>query len=168
MHLDHREMAFVHGCRCWVAPAIHLLLKDPVLCHFLVTKGLYSASNSVQSQLLKLVDQFLQHQKAVDLEPLLDALAEYSPWLSRRRADGKRKAIHEQLEWSEAAEYILHALVTPPDSTDDEVPFQTACLLCAHPPDALVVCSQLGQSCFWLHGDGHPRNPLHKIACRTS
>lgn len=93
----HREMAFAHACRCWVAPAIHILFRDPVLSEILVMKGLYSASNIVQSQLLQLVDQFLQNQTAVDLEPLLDALAEYSPWLSRRRADGKRKAIQQQL-----------------------------------------------------------------------
>lgn len=87
----------------------------------------------MQSQLLLLVEQFLQRSQAVDLEALLDALAlsfQDSSWilLSRLRADGQRKAKQTQLEWSEAAQFMLEALTSEPVSTyDDQVAFRTIC-----------------------------------------
>lgn len=58
----------VYLCRCWVAPAVHMLVKNPVLSDFLVEKLVHSASSEVQSQILVLMEKFLRHSEAVDLE----------------------------------------------------------------------------------------------------
>lgn len=92
-----------------MAPVVHLLIKDTVLSDFLMNKDTYDDPTSVPSQLLVLVYQFHQHSQAVNLQDMLDALAlsfqdSSRRLLSRLGADGQRKAIHKQLEWSEAAQ----------------------------------------------------------------
>ena len=45
-----------------------MLVKNPVLSDFLVEKLVHSASSEVQLQILVLVEKFLRHSEAVDLE----------------------------------------------------------------------------------------------------
>ena len=114
----------VSSCRCWVAPTVHLLLKDPVFSTYVAEKVNKSPSSHVQSELLVLAEKFLQHTTAVDVESLLDALAQHTPELLRVDAHGERKAVQEQLDWYEGPGYILEALSAPPAMTADEVPLQ--------------------------------------------
>ena len=154
-------------CRCWVAPVVHLLVKDAVLSDFLLSKDIFDEANRVQSQLLMLVDQFHKRSQAVDVEDLLDALAlsfgeSSRRLLSRLGADGQRKAVQTQLEWSEAAQFMLDALTSEFVSPADEVAFRTACF--PHLPNTLILYGA-SSSCFCLHFPsfslhGHPGNLL--------
>lgn len=138
-------IAVICVCRCWVAPVIHLLIKDAVLSDFLLSKDTHDEPTNLQSQLLVLVDQFQQHKESVNLEDLLDALAQSFEGSSRRllsrlTADGRRKAVQIQLEWSEAAQLILEALTSSSVSTDDDqVAFRTVCF--SRLADTLIVYS---------------------------
>ena len=128
------ETVLAHLCRCWVAPTVHILLKDPVLSSYVAEKLSQSPSSHVQLELLRLAEQFVQHSRAVCVEALLDALAHDTPELLRVDAKGKRKTVQAQLDWFEALGYILGALTTPLASAADEVPFQTCLIVCTLVP----------------------------------
>ena len=66
-----------------MVPAVHLLVKDPVSSDFLMEKLGNSTSCEVQSEMLVLVENFLRHTEASDLEALLNALAQLFPELLR-------------------------------------------------------------------------------------
>ena len=119
------EIRLVHLCRCWVAPTVHILLKDPVFSHYVAEKLHESPSGHVQSELLRMADQFVRHGRAVSVEALLDALAQYTPQLLRVDARGERKEVQEQLDWSEALEPMLEALTAGAASTKEEVALLT-------------------------------------------
>lgn len=98
-----------------------------------------------------LAEKFVRHTAAVDVESLLDALAQYTPELLRRDAYGERKAVQEQLDWYEGPGYVLEALSASSSATADEVPLQacsTACNLALHLPTGSLYTASLSYPAF--------------------
>ena len=90
-----------------------------------------STSCEVQSEMLVLVENFLRHTEASDLEALLNALAQLFPELLRVDTHSERKACQEQLNWNDASGFLLEALIAKPASREEEVALQAFHVACS-------------------------------------
>ncbi|KAL3141110.1 hypothetical protein ABBQ38_003464 [Trebouxia sp. C0009 RCD-2024] len=107
---------------CWLAPSIHILLKDPALSDFLLDSDVAPQTDlSVQSVIVMLANQFANHSEAEDVELLLDVLSLSYPEFCRVDEKGVRKRIQEQIDWADGLSFLLEALTGAAASTKDKV-----------------------------------------------
>ncbi|KAL3141137.1 hypothetical protein ABBQ38_003488 [Trebouxia sp. C0009 RCD-2024] len=106
---------------CWLAPSIHILLKDPALSDFLLDSDVAPETDlSMQSLIVMLANQFANHSQAEDVELLLDVLSLSYPEFRRVDVKGVRKRIQEQVDWADGLSFLLEALTGAAASTKDK------------------------------------------------
>ncbi|KAL3162478.1 Ubiquitin carboxyl-terminal hydrolase 34 [Trebouxia sp. C0010 RCD-2024] len=106
---------------CWLAPSIHILLRDPALSDYLLDSDVTVQGDfSVQSVVVMLANQFANHSQAEDVELLLDVLSLSYPEFRRVNDKGVRKRVQEQIDWADGLSFLLEALTGAAASTKDK------------------------------------------------